>query len=75
MNNIHGLSGGGGNRPSGGAPSGPQSIGDQIKSGWASIPLFCKFILTTCIMVYLVSFILPAVIAWTILMPGFILKF
>ena len=71
MNNIHGL-----NSQRGVPGGGPgNSFSSQVKSGWASIPLFNKFLVTSCIIIYLVSFILSPIIYYTVLMPGFIIRF
>lgn len=75
MNNIHGLGGGPAGRPARG-PSGGPSGGDgspdcktQMKQYWSQIPLFNRFVLVTCLSIYLISFIFPMIISVTILLP------
>ena len=81
MNNIHGLSGGGSARRGGGGSNGGGGGGsstpgcmDKIKSSWAGVPLFNKWITTTLTVLMLVGFFLPvnAIIA---LIPGYLLTF
>ena len=66
MNNIHGLSGarsggrGGGGAGGGGGGSSTPGCMDQIKSNWASVPLFNKWICTTLTVIMLVGFFLPS---------------
>lgn len=80
MNNIHGLSGarsggrGGGGAGGGGGGSSTPGCMDQIKSNWASVPLFNKWICTTLTVIMLVGFFLP-VNAFIALIPGYLLSF
>lgn len=46
-----------------------------MKKCWASIPLFNKFVLSTCSIIYLLSWISNVVVMFTILIPGFIMQF
>ena len=76
MNNINGLgsqrssSGGGG----GGSP--PQAdCKSSIMKMWAGIPFFNRFIVTSCVSLYLVSFILPSVLYYLVMMPIFMESF
>ena len=72
---MHGLGGGGG----GGRPAGPAGAGGagggspdcktQMAEYWNKVPMFNRFVLVTCLTVYLVSFIFPQIIMATILMP------
>ena len=44
----------------GGSGGGQQaSCKDQMKAGWESIPWFNKFILSSCLVIYLISWVLP----------------
>ena len=85
--NIHGLnhnSGGSGNRGGGGfggipgangGGSGDQaSCTDKMKSGWEAIPWFNKFILSSCLVIYMISWVLPQIIAIFILIPYFVMN-
>lgn len=81
MNNIHGLSGGGsagrgggGSGGSGGGGSSTPGCMDQIKSSWAGVPLFNKWITTTLTVLMLVGFFLP-INAFIALIPGYLLTF
>ena len=76
MNNIHGL-GSSSNRGSGGGGGG-QGAADsgckgQCMAMWQSTPLFNRFILITCILIYLVSWVFPAILTWTMLSPVLIM--
>lgn len=82
MNNIHGLgaanrASGGGARRGGGGGGGGQSPGclDQIKSGWASLPLFNQYLIGICTFLYLLSWITMIVNYYLILIPVFMTKF
>ena len=90
MSNIHGLGssaqrnasngnggpGGFGGFGMGGSSNGqPVSCKDKVLNVWNSIPLFNKFVITTCTSIYIVSWITAAVVKYTILIPAFILKF
>lgn len=80
MNNIHGLSGarsggnGGGGAGGGGGGSSTPGCMDQMKSSWAGVPLFNKWITTTLTVLMLVGFFLP-VNAFISLIPGYLLSF
>ena len=90
MSNIHGLGssaqrnasnngggpGGFGGFGMGGSSSGqPLSCKDKMKNVWNAIPMWNKFVLTTCSLIYLLSWITNAVVMYTILIPAFMLKF
>jgi len=46
----------------------------QIKSLWQQVPLFCRFIFITCILVYAVSFALPSILTWLVCAPSKIVQ-
>jgi membrane associated rhomboid family serine protease len=70
MRGFGGLGGGGGG--SGGSQG---SCTEQIKAGWAKIPLFNKFVFTTCCIIYFLSFIVIQVLTYTMLRPIDIIHF
>jgi len=85
--NIHGLnhnSGGSGNRGGGGFGGVPGANGggsgdqasckEKMKSGWEAIPWFNKFILSSCLVIYMISWVLPQIIAIFILIPYFVMN-
>jgi len=85
MSNIHGLNSapsGGGSGGSGGSSGGMGgmmggmrggggggSCTEQVKAGWAKLPLFNKFVFFTCCAIYLLSFIVIQVLTYTMLIP------
>ena len=80
MNNIHGL--GAANRgarraPGGGGGGGGQSPGclDQVKSGWASLPLFNQYIIIIITALYLIGWLTPIINYYLILIPVFVTQF
>jgi len=79
MNNIHGLGSArdraAGNQPGGGGGGSSPGVMDQLKSGWASIPLFNKGLLVFCTALYLISWVTPILNFYMMLVPSFILKF
>lgn len=81
MSNIHGLgsfgnsSGGGGNSGAGGGGGQPPSCGERMKQMWAGIPLFNKFLLISCILVFILTCLPLGVGAWLVLAPYFLESF
>jgi len=76
MNNIHGLgssSNRGGGGGGGGQGAADSSCKGQAAAMWASTPLFNRFILVTCILIYLVSWVFPTILAVTVLSPVLIM--
>lgn len=59
-----------------GGPGGSQgSCTEQIKAGWAKMPLFNKFVFSTCCIIYFTSFVVIQALTFTMLMPIDILHF
>lgn len=67
MRGFGGLGGGG----SGGSQG---SCTEQMKAGWAKIPLFNKFIVSACCLIYLLSFLVIQALTLTMLMPADLLR-
>lgn len=72
MNNIAGF--GRTNNPGGGSgvPQGEPSCGEKIAQIWAGVPLFNRFLFWSSIIIYLVSFILPEAVYYTINVPAYV---
>ena len=68
MRGFGGMGGGGSGGSSG-------SCTEQMKAGWSKIPLFNKFILSTCCFIYLSSFLVIYVLTLTMLRPLDMLHF
>lgn len=47
---------------------------EQLKSGYNSMPLFNKYLMTFCIFLFLLSFVLPMVIYYMIMIPSEVVK-
>lgn len=68
MRGFGGLGGGGSGGSSG-------SCTEQVKAGWAKMPLFNKFIVSVCCLIYFLSFLVIQVLTFTLLMPVDLMRF
>ena len=78
-NNIHGLSNyqrapSGPSGGFGGGSNSSQSCTEWMKEMWKSIPAFCKFIIKVSSAFYVISWVLPLIIYYGVLLPYFMIN-
>jgi hypothetical protein len=76
MNNVVGL-GGPARNPAGGGgggdAGGTSGCAEKVTQWWSTVPLFNRFIFYSSIGIYLISFIIPQVLSYTLNIPPYVI--